>query len=121
MTRTIRKKIFNNDREDYTFQKQEKAKTRRKEKRKERKLSDKDHKEYCNFDDMMPDEAEVSTTAQSDSADDSHKYPPDNWILTKHVLIRQHNQFRTTLFTPNADANDPSPILLKIPRYNAAH
>ena len=62
---------------------------------------------------MMPDEAEVSTTAQSDSADDSHKYPPDKWILTKHVLIRQHNQFRTTLFTPNSDENDPSPIPIK--------
>ena len=92
---------------------QEEAKIRRKENRKERKLSEKDHKDYCNFDDMMPDAAEASTTAQSDSADESHRLPPDRWILTEHVLIRQHNQFRTSLFTPNEDAHDPSPIPIK--------
>ena len=61
---------------------------------------------------MMP-EAEASTTAQSDSADESSKLPPDRWILTEHVLIRQHNQFRASLFTPNEDADDPSPIPIK--------
>lgn len=116
MTRTIRKKIFGNDREDKTFQNeaQDEAKFRRKERRKERKLSDKDHKAYCDFDDMMPEEEmDASAAAQSDSADESHRYPPDKWILTSHVLIRQHNRPRKTLFTPSKDENDPSPIPIK--------
>ena len=56
MTRTIRRKIFENDQEDQTSQNatNEEAKIKRRESRKERKLSDKDYNHYCDFDDMMP-------------------------------------------------------------------
>ena len=112
MTRTIRKKIFDNDREDKTSQTamQEEAKIRRKENRKERKLSDKDHKDYCDFGDMMPGEEESSTDGKKDGVDEKEQYAPDKWILTRHVLIRQHNKPRKHLFTPNEVDDDPSPI-----------
>ena len=41
------------------------------------------------------------------------KYLPDQWLLTRDVLIRVHNKPRTTLFTPNEDKDDPSPLPLK--------
>ena len=75
-------------------------------------MSAKDHKDYCDFDDMMPEEGSKSDDAV-DEVDISLLYEPDKWILTKHVLIRQHNKPRKHLFTPNEVDDDPSPIPLK--------
>ena len=52
-------------------------------KKKRRKLTEKDRKEYCDFDDMMPE-----------SEDESDKFLPDRWTLTSAVLIRIHNKPR---------------------------
>ena len=41
------------------------------------------------------------------------KYLPDQWLLTRDVLIRVHNKPRNTLFTPNEDKDDPSPLPVK--------
>lgn len=41
------------------------------------------------------------------------KYLPDQWLLTRDVLIRVHNKPRSTLFTPSEDKDDPSPLPTK--------
>ena len=78
-----------------------------KNRRKERKLSDEDHKDYCDFGDMMP-EGDNGTDGTAEEVDTSLLYEPDKWILTKHVLIRQHNKPRKHLFTLNEVDSDPS-------------
>ena len=72
-------------------------------------LSGKYQQEHCDFDDMMPEQDSAASTADTGEG----KYLPDQWILTRDVLMRVHNKPRKYLFTPNEDPLDPCPLPLK--------
>ena len=73
----------------------------------------KNHKDDCDFGDMMPEEDASGTDGKTGGVDEDRLFAPDKLILTRHVLIRQHNKPRKHLFTPNEVDDDPSPIPLK--------
>ena len=87
---------------------EEDAVTIRKQRRRERKLSETDKREYCDFNDLMPEED--NGTEDTTEASEEEKFLADKWQLTSLVLIRIHNTPRKRLFTPNEDQKDPCPM-----------
>lgn len=58
-----------------------------------------------------PVHRETDSDATYDSED---KYLPEKWILTREVLIREHNRPRISLITPTEDEDDPRPIPIRL-------